>query len=192
MKAFGFIFISIFSVLVISCSYYYRDKQLTKKLVCKKKYELTLDERKNQLQIKDTPKIAFASFKKGSNITTSDLEMYFEQIRKDFSKFDLKDFYEVKFLNYNEIESFSDLIYNYGINKETEWERDLMCYEPHNAILFLNEDNTLKGFIEICFDCNKYYSSNQGIYNLGEYCETKLDFLKEEFINIGITYVGDK
>src|SRR5690606_24213649 len=157
--------ISLF--LLHSCSYEYQDRILDKKLSCKKKYKASIEERLNKEQFKNTQKIAFVSFKsKMEDSIFIDLQKYFKEIKQDFSKFDLNDFHEVKFLDEKNIEEFSNLIYNFGLNKETNWRNEYSCYEPHNAVLYLNEDNTLKGFIEICFDCDKNYSSNEDIYSL--------------------------
>ncbi len=81
------------------------------------------------------------------------------------------------------------MIYNYGFRKNINTVRTANCYFPNNAILFINEDGSLLGYIEICFDCHKYRTSEQN-YTLGEECSQKVNKLKELFVQAGITYIS--
>lgn len=61
---------------------------------------------------------------------------------------------------------------------------------PRNAILFYDNENNLIGFLEICFECNNYRSSNMDI-TIGELCKQKMQLMKEFFKDCGIKYGTD-
>lgn len=61
------------------------------------------------------------------------------------------------------------------------------CYNPRNAILFLDIDNKVFEFIEICFECDKTEESSDKV-NLGIMCNQKLDMVKEFFKEVGVEY----
>lgn len=42
-------------------------------------------------------------------------------------------------------------------------------------------------YIEICFECNQFLSSAEGV-DLGERCNEKFDLIKKQFLNAGIYY----
>ncbi|KAF2515282.1 hypothetical protein [Flavobacterium foetidum] len=62
-----------------------------------------------------------------------------------------------------------------------------MCYMPRNAVLFLDANNKIIAYLEICFGCDNYRSSDKRL-NIGEYCNTKYKMLKSIFENSSIKY----
>ena len=58
---------------------------------------------------------------------------------------------------------------------------------PRNAILFYDNENKLIGFIEVCFECRNYRTTDKRI-TLGEECNQKFDMLKEFFVECGIKF----
>ncbi len=155
-------------------------------LKCKKINSMTIEQRNEKFQFKNSAKIAYASFPKTIDM---DIERYFENLEQNPGTFNINDFYEVKFLNSNQINQLSDLVYNIGFRKNINGGRSANCYFPHNAILFLNEENALLGYLEICFDCHKYRSSSDH-YTLGEECSSKIKLLRSLFEEAGITYIS--
>lgn len=187
MKTYPYIFILSFFFIFQSCGNRLHNwRYVDRCLKCKENNSLTVEQRNEEFQFKNSTKIVYASFPQKVD---SDLEDYFDEIDKDYSKFNLKDFHETKFLNINEINNLSYLIYNYGFRKNINAGRSSNCYFPNNAILFLNDDNSLLGYIEICFDCHKYRTSGEN-YTLGEECSQKVNKLKELFVEAGITYIS--
>jgi len=61
------------------------------------------------------------------------------------------------------------------------------CYDPRHAILFYDENDKIFGYIEVCFDCNGWQSSQ----NLAVFSECALG-LEETFKEFGITYFGEE
>jgi hypothetical protein len=65
--------------------------------------------------------------------------------------------------------------------------RSAMCYEPRNAILFLDKDKKVIAYIELCFDCSQYLV-REGKIKIGEFCDEKFERIKDIFKRSGITY----
>jgi hypothetical protein len=179
---------------IVGCGYEYQERKYDRQSTCVQNKNFSVEERNQFSPYAESSRIAFVSYKdkKLEDGRNSNLEKYFKIYKEDSSQFRLEDFDEISLINEELKNQLTDLIYNYGQLKATDSKRDYMCYNPHNAILFLNEDNSLQGYIEICFNCDKYDSSSQEEYHLGEYCRTKLNLLRDLFKKSGIEYVGMK
>lgn len=183
----------LFSLLFfLGCGYEYQERKYNRQSSCTRNNNFTVEERNQLSPFAETSKIAIVSFKnrKIDESNYLDLMKYFKQLNSDYSNFSMDDFDEALIINDEQKNQLTNLIYNYGEKKETEYYYTKMCYFPHNAILFLNDDLTLNGFIEICFDCESYRSSNYDIYNLGDFCRNKVNSLKDIFLTSGIQFVG--
>ena len=100
---------------------------------------------------------------------------------------------EVKNLTFKDVDKLTDILYNFGYQGQT-WTPGVtyigtmtQCYNPRNAILFLDKNGKAFEFIEICFECRKTRESSQKIF-LGQMCEQKLDMFKDFFKTVGIEY----
>ncbi len=164
----------------------YNWRYIDRCLKCKENKSLTVEQRNEEFQFKNSRKIAYVSFPETKEMN---IEKYFENLNYEPSKFNIEDFFEVKYLNEYQINELSNLIYNIGFRKNINAGRSANCYFPNNAVLFLNEDNSLLGYIEICFDCHRYRSSNVN-FTLGEDCSQKIDMLKSLFSDAQITYIS--
>jgi|SRR5215217_6856753 len=89
------------------------------------------------------------------------------------------------------IDSLTDILYNVGYTpiklpfKLADPGRN--CYDPRNAILFLNAEGIVAQYIELCFECERYFLSSSKIKNT-EYCEQKFEMLRQFFFERGIKY----
>lgn len=92
---------------------------------------------------------------------------------------------EVKNLSAVQIDTLTDILYNYGFAGPIRAERTLECYSPQHAILFLDNTGKAVAFIEICFQCSQTRKSSGDIF-LGERCAQKFDMLKAFFKTAGI------
>ncbi|TCD18331.1 hypothetical protein EZ456_21765 [Pedobacter psychrodurus] len=97
---------------------------------------------------------------------------------------------EIK-LSKTDIDKLTDLLFNYGYrSKKYGVIIDRMaCYDPHNAILFFNNERKVIAYIEICFDCLGMKFSSKKI-NTGENCTEKFSMLKDFFTSKGIKFVS--
>ena len=94
-------------------------------------------------------------------------------------------------LSVAETDKLTDLFFNYGYKskKYSTVSDPSGCYQPHNAILFFDDNRKVLDYIEICFDCqNTRYSSNQ--ISMGEGCIEKFSMLKDFFTSHGIKFIS--
>lgn len=93
----------------------------------------------------------------------------------------------IKVLDKKQEAALTDLIFNYNYSKNNKLKvhTEPGCYIPRNALLFTNAEGQVFAYIEICFECGNYKSSEEQVH-LGTLCENKLDLLKKLFKNAGI------
>jgi hypothetical protein len=94
---------------------------------------------------------------------------------------------ELDSLPKSQIDSLTNILFNTGYKSKSKFRviEDKKCYNPRNAILFLNKKNEVFEYIEICFECNKRVLSSEKIKD-GEYCNEKFDLLWSFFQSMGI------
>jgi hypothetical protein len=93
-------------------------------------------------------------------------------------------------LNTSQVDTLSNLLFNYQLNKPVLISRHSGCYSPRNAILFLNDKNQILALIEICFECGQTkYSFDK--YNEKTWC-CQLDTINSFFTSVGIKYGIEK
>lgn len=95
--------------------------------------------------------------------------------------------YEVKTLTLQQIDSLTNIMYNIGFGGTILLIEKMNCYNPRNAILFIDKDGKAFEFIEICFECEQTVNSSDKI-DFGEVCNEKFNLLKKQFLNAGIIY----
>jgi hypothetical protein len=101
--------------------------------------------------------------------------------------------FEVKNLTYAQVDNLTDILYNYGYRRQSSNTgliyigTSLQCYNPRNAILFLDPKGKVFEFIEICFECEKIVESSSKI-SLGVMCNQKIGLLKNFFKYAGLEF----
>jgi cytochrome oxidase Cu insertion factor (SCO1/SenC/PrrC family) len=83
------------------------------------------------------------------------------------------------------IDSLTDVLYSFSYKKTPSVEKDKDCYQPRNAIVFINKDGQAFAFIEVCFECQNYKTSDAKILT-GDFCEGKYELLRNFFKKEGI------
>lgn len=94
---------------------------------------------------------------------------------------------EKQILSKVQTSELTNIIYNYTFTKPPTIMSFANCYMPSNAILFLDKNDKLLGFIELCFLCNRYRESSKKI-TIGDNCTQKTDMLKAFFLKNSIKY----
>jgi hypothetical protein len=92
---------------------------------------------------------------------------------------------ETKILNKEQIDSLASIFYNVTYSGEIMYLEGTGCYNPRNAVLFLDSNNHLVEFIELCFECYEQRFSSDRI-NIGDLCDQKSNMIKEFFFRMGI------
>lgn len=94
---------------------------------------------------------------------------------------------EVKTLTLRQIDSLTNIMYNIGFGGTILIIQEMACYDPRNAILFIDSSGKAFEFIEICFECEQTVNSSEKI-DFGEVCNEKFNLIKQQFKNAGIKY----
>lgn len=113
------------------------------------------------------------------------LQKYFNNLKVKEDYFNEKEFHEVETLTLSQIEKLTDIFFNY--NNKSGIVIAKGCYMPRNAIIFLDKNQKILGYIEICFECLNYRTSDEAL-TIGSYCSEKYDLIKAVFKESGITY----
>lgn len=153
---------------------------------CIKKNVTELSDRLKIYPFSLSSQIQFVSFPQGVYLTDSDIfgEDSLIKINDEilYSKLN-----EIKTISYLEVDKLTDIFYNYGFRGKIYTMSLAGCYNPRNAILFLDNKGKIIEFIEICFECQRVSKSSDKV-SLGEMCDQKLDMLFELFKEAGIEY----
>ncbi len=98
---------------------------------------------------------------------------------------------EIKTLTEKGIDSLTDILYNVGytpVNNNHSLriaDPGGKCFNPRNAILFVDKTGRVTQYIEICFQCHQIVYSSTKIKQT-EYCEQKFELLKIYFLSQNI------
>jgi hypothetical protein len=92
--------------------------------------------------------------------------------------------------NTNQIDTLSNILFNFQLNKEPNRSFEAGCYSPRNSILFLDEKEQIIAVIEICFECKQIkFSFDKATQKVLDcYCGKREDALKSLFVSAGIKY----
>ena len=94
---------------------------------------------------------------------------------------------EIKSITFNQVDKLTDLLYNYVYGGPVYTGSMSFCYNPRNAILFLDKNGKVFEYIEICFECNETKESSEKV-SLGQMCDEKMGMLKDFFKIVGLEY----
>ena len=145
---------------------------------CGRRKSKPVDQIKKELLAGQLATIKLVSFKYPDTVFTLSTP------KKD-GKVDLDAMFEVKTLGKDIEDILLDILVNYkNISKIGQV---IMCYEPRNAILFVDKTDNILGYIEICFGCQKYIASEKSLQDLS-FCEDKFEALRKIFMAAGIKY----
>jgi hypothetical protein len=94
---------------------------------------------------------------------------------------------EIKTLNKSEIDTLTDILFNESYRGPFSSFRESLCYNPRNAILFVDSKGKTFAFIEICFECLGHRLSSTKI-KAGDFCSEKYEYLRNFFAANGIVF----
>ncbi|MFY0483296.1 hypothetical protein ACI6PS_11890 [Flavobacterium sp. PLA-1-15] len=137
-------------------------------------------------------KIQIVSFVYENTIILDDKGEGIESIQRDSlprkgNWLDYENLKEYKDLELPSIKLLTDVLYNYNYDRKKGLVNTMAsCYMPRNAIVFLDKEDSIIEFLEICFDCSQVKVFKKD--NFGEFCQGKLDLIKNFFLMHGIKY----
>jgi len=94
---------------------------------------------------------------------------------------------EKRVLSKTEIEQLTDILYNNVAKKHGNIGYLTQCFDPHNAILFIDKTGRLREYLLICFLCDRYEASSDQI-ELWDPCNEKIEMMRGFFVSTGIKY----
>lgn len=105
----------------------------------------------------------------------------------------LKKLKQIIKLDSTQINQLTNIIFNYGIGKHCYANARIVygCYEPRHAIVFVDSNNSVIDFFEICFECDFYLTKNKLLDNSLSKCNNQLSLIKKYFEQIGVTHWKD-
>lgn len=154
---------------------------------CVRSKKIDFKNRLKMFPFENTSQILIVSHRTKNGMIGEELRKYLNSLKINQDTINHKEFEQIEKLNLSQIERLTDIIFNYSHKGKAYATSDAMCYEPRNAFIFLDKDNKVLGFIEICFGCNHLRTSDKKI-NIGDYCEQKYGLLKDIFRESGIKY----
>lgn len=103
-------------------------------------------------------------------------------------------------LSQDQINDLSNLMLNYKVKNKAKTLalNRVTCYSPRNAILFLDENDKVFSFVEICFECVQFYQQptetipDFNILCQIDECGKMIGLFKSFFKNNGIHYGVDE
>jgi hypothetical protein len=172
----------------------------------------TVEERRATFPFSDAKKVLLVAFPNPINsiievdgvLITNDslklINMHFNII-KSFELPERKNKYyatEIVQLNQNQIDSLSHILINYKLKKDKLPKEYVVfgigCYTPRNAILFLDDNDKVLSYIEICFECHQFYQNpketivNFNLFSMLEESFKMIDLIKDFMKINGIKY----
>jgi hypothetical protein len=97
---------------------------------------------------------------------------------------------EQRLLDRSEINQLTDILYNYGPKKDHHIGYENECFEPRNAVLFIDKTGRLKAYMLICFHCRHFESSGNSHWPWDN-CGQKSEMIHQFFIKAGIKFGTD-
>jgi hypothetical protein len=151
--------------------------------------KLTISEIKNKFPYSRTETIKLVSFKyiypAIQESDTAQVPVYEPEIPKTNGTVDLAKMFETKTLDDKLTGKIMDILVNY--DNEDRSSEVAFCYDPRNGIVFLDKENKVIGFVEICFECSRY-KFEPSTMTVTHFCTEKFNALKDVFKEIGISY----
>lgn len=148
--------------------------------------KMSFNQRSEMYPYNVSEKVVLATYlQQKDGVVGGEMMSYFNSLKENRSLFDKTRFKDYVEINSSQVGELTNIIFNYGYKKDNGLRGMSGCYMPNNAILFLDKDDNLLEFIEICFDCGSFRASKEAI-NLGEDCDAKMNLLSEFFISSGI------
>jgi len=154
---------------------------------CIKKISRTFTTRVKNYPFNISTQIQFVSFMGSSRTVDNEVVYTNDSLPRINDTVCYSKLHEIKTLTFSQVDRLTDILYNYGYRGTIYTMSTAMCYNPRNAILFIDSSGKAFEFIEICFECDKTRESSDKI-SLGDLCDQKMSMLKDLFKKTGIEY----
>lgn len=187
--------LTILLLLLTSCTFYSQNNldSILKnpEYNCKKTKNTSFEKLALTFPLNKTTKVQIVSFEYKNVMITEegkeDKQILIDSLPRIGNKLDYKNIKECKNLELINIIELSEILYNFNYNpKKDKTISVASCYMPRNAIVFLDSEENIIEFIEICFECGGHYVFRES--NFGEFCDGKIQLIKNFFIAMQMKY----
>ncbi|MFG4003534.1 hypothetical protein B0A67_18660 [Flavobacterium aquidurense] len=187
-------FFTLLFLLTVSTFYSQSKKKLTpidSEQNCKKTNNTSFENLASLFPLNKTTNVQIVSFEYKNSILIEDGKpdelIVIDSLPRIGNKLDYKNLKEFKHLELIKIIELSNILYNFNFDpKKSKTIKTAGCYMPRNAIVFLDNQENIIEYIEICFECGGYFIFNKS--NFGEFCDGKIQLVKNFFILNGMEY----
>jgi hypothetical protein len=98
---------------------------------------------------------------------------------------------EEKTLSKEEVALLTDILYNNVPKRPDNSHSFLDCFEPRNAVLFIDKSGKLKEYMLICFHCRRFESSSSEKFGEWDTCNQKSEMIRKLFVSAGVKFGTD-
>ncbi|MCC8407346.1 hypothetical protein LJ707_00270 [Mucilaginibacter sp. UR6-1] len=92
---------------------------------------------------------------------------------------------EEKVLTRSQIDSLTSIFYNYRTKVKHDYAfLGYSCFNPRNALVFIDKKGKVFDYLEICFECKNGRSQSEK-FGTGTYCTQKYEILRRYFAGLG-------
>ncbi len=139
---------------------------------CKKTQNISFNKLAQNFPLNNTSKIQIVAFEYKDRFENK--EYAIDSLPRIGNKIDYKNLKEFRSLEMPKITELCDILYNFNFNpKKEKTILGASCYMPRNAIVFLDNQDNIIEFIEICFECWNYDVFKES--NFGDFCTGKIE-----------------
>jgi hypothetical protein len=159
----------------------------------KKIKRMKISDIKKSFPYNKTETIKLVSFKydlptvKESDTTAVEVKAFEPETPRINGQIDMTKMFEVKTLDERKQQHLMNILMNYDHQDVSEVA---FCYAPRNGIIFLDKDQRIIGYIEICFECLKFKTEPSNV-TVTTLFPDEFEELKTFFKQTGITYGTD-
>jgi hypothetical protein len=152
--------------------------------------QMKISEIKKSFPYNKTEVIKLVSFKydypivNDSDTAEVEIKAYEPETPRSNGKIDMTEMFEVKTLDNAAEEELMRILMNYD---HQDTNKVAFCYEPRNGIVFLDKDEQIIGYIEICFECLRFKTEPSTV-TISTLFPDEFAALKSFFRKSGIIY----
>lgn len=157
---------------------------------CFLRYHVSTDERKNIYPFSKATSVKLVSFEYDINRVADDGYLFSSSLHR----FLPVQYRESIALSNEQIDSLTNLLYNYDFRAMPSKRGVPKCYRPRNGIVFYDVEGSQFAAIEICFECQRFMTFPEKVIlpeqrSLSvDFCTQKSDMLRDFFKSSGVYY----
>ncbi len=98
---------------------------------------------------------------------------------------------EEKTLSKEEVAKLTDILFNNVAKRPGNIRSVSDCFEPRNAVVFIDKSGKLKEYMLICFHCRRFESSSPEKFYTWNICDQKSEMIRKFFVTADVKFGTD-